>query len=151
MEKDLKNIAKVALDELMKAREVAKNALIQIVKEHNNFIPLIPTEDKIEVCVFREKDSYDCAVSEMESENIFGLRYVEGEGLFVCTETCLENYEYDNDYDFNFNGLAVLYDEDIEHINKALDNLDYYVDFDDNNIVESTSLISVLSGIQYYL
>lgn len=149
MEKDLKIIAKVALDEFTKAREVAKNALIQIVKEHNNFIPLIPTEDKIEVCVFREKDSYYCAVSEMESENIFGLRYVDGEGLFVCTETCLENYEYDNDYDFN--GLAVLDDENIEHINKALDDLAYYVDFDDNNIVESTSLITILSGIQYYL
>ena len=149
MEKDLKIIAKVALDEFMKAREVAKNVLIQIVKEHNNFIPLIPTKDKIEVCVFREKESYDCAVNEIESENIFGLRYVEGEGLFVCTETCLENYEYDNDYDFE--GLLVLDDENIKHINKALEDLAYYTDFDDSNIVESTSLISILSAIQYYL
>lgn len=147
--KDLKIIAQVALDEFMKAREIAKNCLIEIVKAHGNFIPLIPTENQIEVCIFVEKDSYDCAVSEMESENIFGLRYVEGEGLFVCTETCLENYEYDNEYDFN--GFTALDDENIKHINKALDDLAYYVDFDEDYIVKSTSLISILSAIQYYL
>lgn len=143
MEKDLKIIAKVALDEFMKAREVAKNALIQIVKEHNNFIPLIPVAGKPEVCVYNDCNDY------YPNEIIFGIQYVEGEGLFVCTETCLDNYEYDNDYEF-FSYLEPT-EEDIKHINTALESLAYYVSFDEDSIVQSTSLISILATIQHYL
>ena len=147
--KDLKTIAKVALEEFLKARDVTENVLIQIVKEHGNFIPLIPDAKKLDVLLMKSVESYDCAQNNSEMEQIFGLRYVEGEGLFVCTETCLENYEYDNEYDF-FSFVEP--DEgDIEHMNKALEDLAYYVSFDEDYIIKSTSLISILASIGEYL
>ena len=147
--KDLKTIAKVALEEFLKARDVTENVLIQIVKEHGNFIPLIPDAKKLDVLLMKSVESYDCTQNNSEMEQIFGLRYVEGEGLFVCTETCLENYEYDNEYDF-FSFVEP--DEgDIEHMNKALEDLAYYVSFDEDYIIKSTSLISILASIGEYL
>ena len=149
MEKDLKVIAQVALEEFLKARNVAENALIQIVKEHGNFIPTIPDGKKLDVCLMKSVESYDCAQDCTENEYIYGFRYVEGEGLFVCTETCLDNYEYDNDYVFD--SLIVPTEEGIEHINKALEDLAYYVSFDEDYIIKSTSLISILASIGEYL
>ena len=147
--KDLKIIAQVALDEFMKAREIAKNCLIEIVKAHGNFIPLIPDGKKLDVFLMKSVESYDCSQNNSEMEQIFGLRYVEGEGLFVCTETCLENYEYDNEYDF-FSFVEP--DEgDIQHMNKALEDLAYYISFDEDYIIKSTSLISILASIVEYL
>ena len=146
---ELKVRAEVALKQFLEARNDAVAALIEIVKEHGNFIPLIPIKDNVEVCIFREKESFDCAVSETKSEVIFGLRYVEGEGLFVCTETCLENYEYD--YGYNFFSFVEPDEGDIENMNKALEDLAYFENFDDDIFIKSTSLISILSAIQNYL
>ena len=146
---ELKIRAVVALKQFLEARNDAEQALIEIVKEHNNFIPLIPDGKKLDVFLMRSIDSYDCAENNSQMERVFGLRYVEGEGLFVCTETCLENYEYDNEYDFF--SLVEPDEGDIKQMNKALKNLAYYVSFDEDYIIKSTSLISILASIGEYL
>lgn len=145
----LKEQAQSALETFMNARDDAKLALAKIVKAHGNFIPLIPFNDKPNVVIFIEREGYDCATTELKSENIYGIRYVEGEGLFLCTETCLENYEWDEGYEFlSFDAPC---ETDRDEIAKALEELAYYVSFEEDNIVKSTSLISILSMIQYYL
>ena len=146
---DLKVKATNALEKFLKARNDAEQALIEIVKKHNNFIPIIPDTKKLDVFLMKSVESYDCSQNNSEMEQIFGLRYVDGEGLFVCTETCLENYEYDYEYDF-FSFVEP--DEgDIEQMNKALKNLAYYISFDEDYIIKSTSLISILASIGEYL
>ena len=145
----LKAQAQSALETFMNARNDAKVALAEIVKAHGNFIPLIPFNDKPNMVIFMERESYDCADTELKSENVYGIRYVEGEGLFLCTETCLENYEFDND--FSFVCFETPCETDREEITKALNDLAYYISFEEYYIVKSTSLISILSIIPYYL
>ena len=137
----LKAQAQSALETFMNARNDAKVALAEIVKAHGNFIPLIPFNDKPNMVIFMERES--------KSENVYGIRYVEGEGLFLCTETCLENYEFDND--FSFVCFETPCETDREEITKALNDLAYYISFEEYYIVKSTSLISILSIIPYYL
>jgi len=149
MENNLIAKAQSALGNFMSARLEAQNALIEIVKEKGGFISTIPTHDKCEIRVMRAVDSYDCSEDTTKSETVFGFRYIENEGLFICTETCLENYEYDHLYDF-FSFIAP--DEgDVENINKALEDLAYYENFDNDEFIKSTSLISILGSIAQYI
>ena len=147
--KDLKIIAQVALDEYKKSREVAKNSLTEIVKAHGNFIPLIPKGNKTFVYVLKEsEETYNFNGFKAEGEQIFGLRYVEGDGLFVCTQQNLE--EYERDYEFSFFSFEEPDEADIEQMNKALEYMYYYMKFDDDFII-GESLFSILSAIQSYL
>lgn len=144
---ELKVRAQVALKQYMKAREDAKLALIEIVKAAGGYISLIPTGDKPQISILTYDNPW-LQGGGVSPENIYGIRYEEGEGLMVLTETTLGNYEYDFDYDFHFvEGFSA---EDKERLNNIVKEPTYYVPFEENSIL-SNSIISILGSIQNYV
>ena len=143
----LKDKAQFALDTFMRARETAKETLIDIVKAKGGYISLIPTGDKPQVSILVHDDALGWGDS-VSPENIYGIRYEEGEGLMILTETTLGNYEYDFDYDFHFiEGFSA---EDLERLNDIVKEPTYYVSFEEIS-VQSNSVISILGSIQNYI
>lgn len=139
----LKNGCQVAFDRYMEARDRAIRDIEDIVKNMGGFIPTLPCSDKP---VLKATFSYG---DEMEEEAIYGIRYVESEGLFICTKSNLDDYEYDNDYCFEY-----LYDfegKDLKEVKKALKSLSNYISFDYDNLIRSQTVISILGGLASYL
>lgn len=141
--KELVQKAQSALGELMGASNHAMRALEEIVKGAGGFIPTLPSLDKpaLKVTIAYDTDS--------EEEMVFALRYIEGEGLFLCTESMLDNYEWDHNHCFesyhNFEG------EDAEEIQKVIANTAYFISIDDDRIVRNQTIISILAGLPAYL
>ena len=143
MNTELKKTCQAAFDRYMEARDRAIHDIEDIVKAAGGFIPTLPCSEK---CHIYATFCYDL---DSEDISIYGIRYVDGEGLFICTADNVKDYEYDNDYCFDY-----LYDfegEDLEEINKVLDNLAYYIPFDHDNLIRSATAISILGGLTDYL
>lgn len=84
---------------------------------------------------------------ETETETIYGVR-VFGSKIYICTEASLSNYSYDNDYQFSsdyfFEG------EDLEHLEKCLDDEAYFIEVDNEEYFEQPTLMSILSALTSY-
>ena len=80
---------------------------------------------------------------------IHGLRWDDELGLTLCTSEMLDNYQFDNnycfDYYFDFEG------EDLENLNKALDDAAYFVEFDKYDLVRVPTILSIIDGIADYI
>ena len=149
----LNKLAQQAVGALATARKNAYNALTDIVKLAGGFIPTIPSEENPTLTILVDYDESGCLDrGTVESEVVYGLRYVEGEGLMVLTEACLKNYEYDNDYVF-FEESSVddVQGEDLKHLNKALADETYFESFHETYIIGNISVDMLLNGIGYYV
>jgi hypothetical protein len=121
-----------------------KDLIIQLIKDNGGVLKTPQCEEKPALYAYYEDfDELEYHVS------IQGLRYDEELGLCICTNDMLENYQYDTGYEFeyyrNFEG------DDLEHLNKALDDAAYYVEIDRYNPVMQDTLINLINGLPYYL
>ena len=147
MEKnEIKDRIQRAFDTLMNARNAALKELEEIVKAAGGFIPTLPCEEKP---VLKATMSYNG--DGLEEENIYAIRYVEGEGIYLCTRTMLDNYEYDNDYCFEYTYDFEEGTEDMANVQKMIGDLAYFFPIDDDDLVRSQTVISILGGLGCYL
>lgn len=129
---------------ISKAFANAHEQIITIVKECGGVLKTPASSDKITLYAFYE--NYDDGI---KTENIHGLRWDDELGLCICTDSMLENYAFDTGYQFedyrNFEG------EDLENLNKALDDPAYYVEFDKYDLLYADTIRSIIGGIGDYL
>lgn len=141
--KFLAESAKRFFDAFIEAREEALDRLANIVHAAGDFIATLPCPDKpnLNALVDYEGDP--------EYLTVYGLRYRKGEGLFICTEDQVDDYSNEKGYDFK--NIEDYEGEDLKHLNEMLSDLAYFVNIQDEQIVLSTTLISILSGLPAYL
>ena len=140
----LKAICGYCEEVIDKALDNAYEQIITIVKECGGVLKTPAQDGKITLYAFYE--DYD---GRTKTENIHGLRYDEGIGLCICTDSMLDNYSFDTGYAFenyrNFEG------KDAEELNKLLDDMAYYVEFDKYDLLYADTIRSIIGGIGDYL
>ena len=136
----------VAIDN---ALDDAYEYIIKVVKECGGVLKTPACDEKITLYAFYEGCDYDTAYSKVEPIPIHGLRYDDELGLCICTNDMLDNYQFDTGYQFedyrNFEG------KDKEEIDKVLDCMGYYVEFDKYDLVYADTIRSIIGGIGDYL
>ena len=141
--KFLAEIAQRFFDAFIEAREETLDRLANIVHVAGDFVATLPRSDKPHL-----KAVVDYSGS-LEYVTVYGLRYEKGEGLFICTEDQVDNYSIEKGYDFK--NIEDFEGEDLDHLNKMLTDLAYFVNIQDEQIILSTTLISILGGLSAYL
>lgn len=135
---------------IKKAIDDAYEQIVTVVKECGGVLKTPAASDKMTLYAFYESaGSRDIANAATEAVAIQGLRWDDELGLCICTNDMLDNYQFDNkyyfDYYFDFEG------EDLENLNKALDDPAYYVEFDKYDLVYTDTVMSIIGGIADYL
>ena len=124
--------------------EEGKNIIIALVKENGGYLPTPQCEEKSALYAF-----YEDFEGKEDKVSIQGLHWDDELGLCLCTNDMLENYQYDTgycfDYFWDFEG------EDLEHLNKALADPAYYVEWDKYNLVSTDTILNLLGGLPEYL
>lgn len=127
-----------------KALDNAYEQIIRVVKECGGVLKTPACDEKITLYAFYE-DYYGRA----KTENIHGLRWDDELGLCICTDSMLKNYAFDTGYQFedyrNFEG------KDKEEIDKVLDCMGYYVEFDKYDLVYAPTVRAIIGGIGDYI
>lgn len=127
-----------------KALDNAYEQIIFVVKECGGVLKTPAQDGKITLYAFYE--DYD---GRTKTENIHGLRWDDELGLCICTDSMLENYTFDTGYGFenyrNFEG------QDAVELDKMLDDMAYYVEFDKYDLVYADTVRSIIGGIGDYL
>lgn len=127
-----------------KALDDAYEQIISVVKECGGVLKTPAGFDKITLYAF-----YEDIDGKTSTEKIHGLRYDDELGLCICTDSMLDNYMFDTGYSFedymNFEG------DDLENLNKVLDDPAYYVEFDKYDLVYADTVRSIIGGIGDYL
>lgn len=142
----LKDKVKEAHSRINMAFEQARQDLEDILRDCGGFIKTLPSNDKPNILV----KTYDTS-DNVSTELVFGIRLIEGEGIFICTTTSAENYEYDKGYSFDYlynfeNGT-----EDMENIEKLVSDPAYYIDIDEDYIDTRELVYEILSALEDYL
>lgn len=141
--KFLAESAKRFFDAFIEAREEALDRLANIVHVAGDFVATIPRSDKPHLNALVDYEGSP------EYVTVYGLRYEKGKGLLICTEDQVDDYSIDKEY--YFKNLEAFDGEDLKHLNEMLSDLTYFVNIQDEQIVLSTTLISILSGLPAYL
>ena len=146
----LKALCAYKNEAIKKAIDDAYEQIISVVKECGGVLKTPASSDKITLYAFYESaGSRDIANAATEAVAIQGLRWDDELGLCICTNDMLDNYQYDNGYlfecYFDFEG------EDLENLNKVLDDPAYYVEFDKYDLVYADTVMSIIGGIADYL
>lgn len=149
--KELQVKAITALNNFMSERDKAIKTLEEIVKAKGGFVRTVPDNDKSLILVMK-----DYAYGEIDfsgaASAVYGIRYIEGEGLCLCTEEKLSDYAFDEGFDFEFPIEDYLDDAlQMKHLENALNDEIYFESFYDDVFVKSTSIIALLNGITQYL
>ena len=119
----------------------ALKAIIEVVKANGGFIDtkastLAPT-------LYAFYEDFDCNIYRTA---IHGLRWDDELGLTLCTDEMLENYQYDKGYCFEY-----FYDfvegDDAEHIEDALKDPTYFIEFEHPNLQKNETIQSIISGL----
>ena len=128
------------------AYDDALKAIIEVVKANGGLIKT-PAETGARPTIYAYYEDFDGLVYR---RSIHGLRWDEENGLTICTDDMLENYQFDNNYCFEY-----FYDfvegDDAEHIQKALEDPAYFVEFDAYDLQKDETIASIVSGLEYYL
>jgi len=128
------------------AYDYALKAIIEVVKENGGLIKT-PAETGSRPTLYAFYEDYS---GMMDKVAIHGIRWDEELGLTFCTDYMLSNYEVDNDYRFEY-----FYDfvegDDAEHIQKALEDPAYFVEFDAYELQKEETIKSIISGLDSYL
>ena len=135
---------------IKKAIDDAYEQIVTVVKECGGLLKTPASSDKMTLYAFYESaGSRDIANAATEAVAIQGLRWDDELGLCICTNDMLDNYQYDTgycfEYYFDFAG------EDLENLNKALDDSAYFVEFDKYDLVYADTVMSIIGGIADYL
>ena len=146
----LKALCAYKNDAIKKAIDDAYEQIISVVKECGGVLKTPASSDKITLYAFYESaGSRDIANAATEAVAIQGLRWDDELGLCICTNDMLDNYQYDNDYQFEY--YFDFEGEDLENLNKVLDDPAYYVEFDKYDLVYADTVMSIIGGIVDYL
>ena len=128
------------------AYDYALKAIVEVVKANGGLIKT-PAETGARPTLYAYYEDFDGLVY---NRAIHGLRWDEENGLTICTDDMLENYQFDNDYCFEY-----FYDfvegDDAEHIQKALEDPAYFVEMDTPSLVRDETIKSIVSGLDSYL
>ena len=135
--------AKRFFDAFIEAQEEALDRLANIVHAAGDFVATLPRSDKP---ILKAVVDYS---GSLEYVTVYGLRYEKGKGLLVCTEDQVDNYSIEKGY--YINSLQDFEGEDLKHLNEMLSDLEYFVNIQDEQIVLSTTLISILGGLSAYI
>ena len=131
-------------EEIDKALDNAFEQIIRVVKECGGVLKTPAASDKITLYAF-----YEDMDERKSATTIQGLRWDEELGLCICTNDMLDNYQFDTGYYFDYYFDFV--DEDLENLNKALDDASYYVEFDKYDLVYADTVRSIIGGIGDYI
>ena len=146
----LKEYAVRCEESIDNALDNAYETIITIVKECGGVLKTPASSDKITLYAFYESTgSRDLANAASEAVAIQGFRWDDELGLCICTNDMLDNYQFDTGYQFEY-----YYDfagEDLEHLNKVLDDPAYYVEFDKYDLLYADTIRSIIGGIGDYL
>ena len=135
---------------IQKAIADAYEQIVTVVKECGGLLKTPASSDKMTLYAFYESaGSRDIANAATEAVAIQGLRWDDELGLCICTNDMLDNYQYDNDYQFEY--YFDFEGEDLENLNKALDDPAYFVEFDKYDLVYTDTVMSIIGGIADYL
>lgn len=133
-----------------KALDDAYEQIIRVVKECGGVLKTPASSDKITLYAFYESaGSRDITNAASEAVAIQGLRWDDELGLCICTNDMLDNYQFDTGYCFEY--YYDFADEDLENLNKALDDPAYYVEFDKYDLLYADTIRSIIGGIGDYL
>jgi hypothetical protein len=146
----LKGYAVRCEESIDNALDNAYETIIAIVKECGGVLKTPAASDKITLYAFYESvGSRDLANAASEAVAIQGLRWDDELGLCICTNDMLDNYQYDTGYCFDY--YYDFADEDLDNLNKALDDPSYYVEFDKYDLLYADTVRSIIGGIGDYL
>lgn len=135
---------------IQKAIADAYEQIVTVVKECGGVLKTPASSDKITLYAFYESaGSRDLANAATEAVAIQGLRWDDELGLCICTNDMLDNYQFDNGYEFEY--YFDFEGEDLENLNKALDDPAYFVEFDKYDLVYADTVMSIIGGIADYL
>lgn len=124
--------------------DAALALIINLVKDNGGLLKTPQCEEKPFLYAYYE--DFDGRTSR---ESIHGLRWDEELGLCICTDSMLENYQYDTRYYFDY--FYNLEGEDLEELNKVLADPAYFVEFDKYNLGLEDTLLSLVGGLPAYL
>lgn len=128
------------------AYDYALKAIVEVVKENGGLIKT-PAETGARPTLYAFYEDYSGAVNKVA---IHGIRWDEENGLTICTDDMLENYQFDNDYCFEY-----FYDfvegDDRQHLENALNDPAYFVEMDKYDLVRDETIKSIVSGLDSYL
>ena len=136
-----------AYNRVRDAHEQARKDLEEIVKNAGGFIKTLKGEDDYPL---RAK-MYGYYDDNADMEDIYGIRYIEGEGLYICTESMAHNYEYDSGYKFDYLSEIEEGSEDAENMDKMLDDTAYYIDIYEDYVDTAETVIEILAGLSAYV
>lgn len=122
----------------------AYNRIVYVVKACGGLLKTPAASDK--PTLYATYEDFDGRKSETA---IQGLRWDDDLGLTICTNEMLDNYQFDNGYNFEY--YFDFEGEDLEHLNKALEDAAYFVEFDKYDLVREPTILSIINGIGEYL
>lgn len=127
------------------AYDDALKAIVEVVKANGGLIKT-PAESGGRVTLNAYYEDFDGLVY---TKAIHGLRWDEENGLTICTDEMLDNYQYDNqyffEYYFDFEG------DDAVHFEKAIEDPAYFVEFDKYGLHREETIMSIVAGLPSYL
>ena len=129
---------------IKKAIDDAYDQIVTIVKDCGGVLKTPAASDKTSLWAY-----YTDFEDRVAREYIQELRWDDELGLTICTNSMLDNYQYDNDYQFEY--YFDFEGEDLENLNKALDDPAYFVEFDKYDLVYADTVMSIIGGIADYL
>lgn len=119
-------------------------SLCDMCKANGGYVKTPACSDKPILYAFYE--DYDERTKRIQ---IHGLRYDDELGLCICTDEMLDNYQFDTKY--YFEKFYDFSDDDLEELNKVLEDAAYYVEFDMYDLLRTPTLMSIVGGISDYL
>ena len=119
--------------------------VIDILDDMGGFIKTLPSSDLPNIVATMEDYSQN-----QYQEVIYGIRLIDGD-IYLCTRTSLANYEFDNGYNFEYTYDFVEGTEDMENVEKLVNDPAYYIDIDEDYIDTRETLYSILAGLGCYL
>lgn len=128
---------------LKKANEKALILLTELVKERGGFVATLPCDSKPTLMAVMDYSG------ELEYSKIYGLRYVPGEGLIICNDDMIKNYEYDEGYLFDY--LHNFQGKDLEEVKKLLSREEYFINIEDETVLLEQTLRSILDNLTSYI
>ena len=131
-------------ERIEKAIYDAYNQIVYIVKECGGLLKTPAASDK--PTLYATYEDFDGRKSETA---IQGLRWDDDLGLTICTNEMLDNYQFDNGYNFEY--YFDFEGEDLEHLNKALEDAAYFVEFERYELQRVPTILSIINGIGEYL
>ena len=136
-----------ASDIVRAAYDSALKAIIEVVKDNGGLIKTPAESGKpFMYAVYEDEGSFEGMTYEVA---IHGLRWDEENGLTLCTDSMLDNYQYDNDYCFDY--YYDFADEDADELNKVLEDPAYFFPLDDYRCLKEQTIRNIILGLDSYL